>query len=223
MNPQGDGTKNHLLHFSLNFLLASPPLPLCVIARNEAIQITSRLREACHPYVGLRESMRSIRFVIICPFSLMRKGQRIKAKTIGPSHGLPKRLTFKSGSAFCKGKRKRPSMKVKRLVRPLGNRCPAFWPLLPAQPGQCLAFPHTENSSLNSFLASLPLPLCVIARNEAIQTSSRLRRLEIDLCRKTPKTSYHLCLRKRRRTCLCGSQDRNAKEKRLQEYGHPVS
>jgi len=31
-----------------------------------------------------------------------------------------------------------------------------------------LAFPHTENFSLNFFLASPPLPLCVIARNEAI-------------------------------------------------------
>ena len=28
---------------------------------------------------------------------------------------------------------------------------------------------------------------------------------------------------KKRRTCLCGSQDRDAKEKRLQEYGHLIS
>ena len=70
----------------------------------------------------------------------MRRDRRIKAKTIGPPHGLPKRLTFRSGSAFCEGKRKRPSVKVKRLVRPLGDRFPAFWPCLPALPGEGLAF-----------------------------------------------------------------------------------
>ena len=66
----------------------------------------------------------------------MGKDQRIKAKTIGPPHGLPKRLTFKSGGDFSEVKRKRPSVKVKRLVRPLGNRCPAFWPAPRAQPGE---------------------------------------------------------------------------------------
>jgi hypothetical protein len=71
----------------------------------------------------------------------MGKDQRIKAKTIGLTHGLPKRLTFKSGSAFFECKRKRPFLKVKRLVRPLGKRFPAFWPCLPAQPGLVLANP----------------------------------------------------------------------------------
>ena len=86
----------------------------------------------------------------LCPFCLDAKWtEKFKAKTIDPRHGLPKRLTFKSGSAFCEGKcfafdvvkRKRPSMKVKLLVRPLGDRCPAFWPLLPALPGLFWANP----------------------------------------------------------------------------------
>ena len=75
----------------------------------------------------------------VCSFPLMGRNRRIKAKTIGPPHGLPKRLTFRSGSAF-QGmqmlafdvvKRKRPSVKVKRLVRPLGNRPSVFWPWPP--------------------------------------------------------------------------------------------
>ena len=45
--------------------------------------------------------------------------------------------------AFDVVKRKRPSVKVKRLVRPLGNRCPGFWPCLPARPGEGQAFPCT--------------------------------------------------------------------------------
>ena len=77
----------------------------------------------------------------ICPFLLKEKDQKFKAKTIGPPHGLPKRLTFRSGSDFFEVKRKRPSVKVKRLVRPLGDRFPAFWPLLPAQPSLSLASP----------------------------------------------------------------------------------
>ena len=36
----------------------------------------------------------------VCSFPLMGRNRRIKAKTIGPPHGLPKRLTFRSGSAF---------------------------------------------------------------------------------------------------------------------------
>ena len=71
----------------------------------------------------------------------MGKDQRIKAKTIGPSHGQPKRLTFKSGSDFFEVKRKRPSVKVKRLVRPLGVRPSAFWPCLSASPGLTSACP----------------------------------------------------------------------------------
>ena len=67
-------------------------------------------------------------------FFLIKRKRKIKAKTIGLPHGQPKRLTFKSGSDFYEVKRKRPSLKVKRLVRPLGDHCPAFWPCLPAQP-----------------------------------------------------------------------------------------
>ena len=33
-------------------------------------------------------------------FLLDQKGKKVKAKIIGPSHGSPKRLIFKSGSAF---------------------------------------------------------------------------------------------------------------------------
>ena len=36
----------------------------------------------------------------VCSFPLMGRNRRIKAKTIGPPHGLPKRLTFRSGSVF---------------------------------------------------------------------------------------------------------------------------
>jgi len=97
------------------------------------------------------------------PFLLTGKDQRVKAKTIGPPHGLPKRLTIKSGSAFCEGKRKRPSVKVKRLVRPLGNRCPAFWPW-PARPTRTVfGIPTHGTFSLGTLWASPPLPLRVIA------------------------------------------------------------
>jgi len=68
-------------------------------------------------------------------FFLIKRKRKIKAKTIGPPHGQPKRLTFKSGSDFFEVKRKCPSLKVKRLVRPLGDRCPAFWPW-PTHPSQ---------------------------------------------------------------------------------------
>jgi len=78
----------------------------------------------------------SYAYVLRSSFSLERKvSEKFKAKTIGPPHGQPKRLTFSSGSDFSEVKRKRPSVKVKRLVRPLGNRCPAFWPW-PARPTQ---------------------------------------------------------------------------------------
>ena len=43
-----------------------------------------------------------------------------------PSARPPKRLTFKSGSDFCKVKRKRPSLKVKRLVVPWATAPPRF-------------------------------------------------------------------------------------------------
>ena len=43
-----------------------------------------------------------------------------------PSARPPKRLTFKSGSDFCKVKRKRPSLKVKRLVVPWATAHPRF-------------------------------------------------------------------------------------------------
>ena len=43
-----------------------------------------------------------------------------------PSARPPKRLTFKSGSDFCKVKRKRPSLKVKRLVVPWATAAPRF-------------------------------------------------------------------------------------------------
>ena len=53
-----------------------------------------------------------------------------------PSARPPKRLTFKSGSDFCKVKRKRPSMKVKRLVVPWATAPPRFgWARAPIPVG----------------------------------------------------------------------------------------
>jgi hypothetical protein len=62
--------------------------------------------------------------------------RRIKAKTIGPPHGQPKRLTFKSGGDFSEVKRKRPSVKVKRLVRLWATAAPRFGQGPRAQPGE---------------------------------------------------------------------------------------
>ena len=51
-----------------------------------------------------------------------------------PSARPPKRLTFKSGSDFCKVKRKRPSLKVKRLVVPWATAPPRFGRALAPSP-----------------------------------------------------------------------------------------
>ena len=71
-----------------------------------------------------------------------RRSQRTKESrpkpSVFPRH--PNRLTFKSGSVFFEYKRKRPSLKVKRLVCPC-SRCSAFWPGPRTQPGRVLAFP----------------------------------------------------------------------------------
>ena len=48
----------------------------------------------------------------------------------------PKRLTFKSGSDFCKVKRKRPSLKVKRLVAPWATAAPRFGRARAPSPGE---------------------------------------------------------------------------------------
>ena len=84
---------------------------------------------------SLRGHAGSMGSMAVSSFFLIKRKRKIKAKTIGLPHGLPKRLTFRSGSDFSEVKRKRPSVKVKRLVRPLGDRFPAFWPW-PAHPSR---------------------------------------------------------------------------------------
>ena len=88
----------------------------------------------------------------LCSFPLDGKS-KIRHKSKGPkdqgrlhrtSPRLSKHLTFKSGSDFCKVKRKRPSLKVKRLAIPCG-RFPARRPGPRTQPSRVLAFPIMAN------------------------------------------------------------------------------
>ena len=65
-----------------------------------------------------------ISFYGICPFLLTGKDQRVKAKTIGPPHGLPKRLTFRSGSDFFKVKRQAPLRESQAFSPSLGQPLP---------------------------------------------------------------------------------------------------
>lgn len=51
-----------------------------------------------------------------------------------PTARSPKRLTFRSGSDFFKVKRKRPSVKVKRLVSPWATAAPRFGHASPPYP-----------------------------------------------------------------------------------------
>ncbi len=56
----------------------------------------------------------------------MGKEPKDQGQNHRPSARPPKRLTFKSGSAFEECKRKRPSLKVKRLVVPWATAAPRF-------------------------------------------------------------------------------------------------
>ena len=89
---------------------------------------SSRLCEACHPCGGLCNGLGSMlcgAVLIISSFSLERKvSEKFKAKTIDPPHGLPKRLTFKSGSAFCEGKRQAPLHESQAFSPSLGQPLP---------------------------------------------------------------------------------------------------
>ena len=67
-------------------------------------------------------------------FPLDGKGPKDQGRLYRTYPRVSKRLTFKSGSVFFEYKRKRPSVKVKRLVIPC-KRFPARRPCLPAQPG----------------------------------------------------------------------------------------
>jgi len=56
--------------------------------------------------------------LVLLPFLLDEKGPKNQGRLNRTSPRLPKRLTSRSGSDFCEVKRKRPSVKVKRLVIP---------------------------------------------------------------------------------------------------------
>ncbi len=81
--------------------------------------------------------------IIICPFSLMRRDRRIKAKMNGPPHSRPKCLTLRSRSTFCEGKRQAPLREGQAFSSSLGQAPLPFWPGPRALPGRGLAFPHT--------------------------------------------------------------------------------
>ena len=76
----GEGRHSHMENYYLNSFLASLPLPLCALTSSnlrfarrydEAIQTSSRLRQACHPYGGKRVSMGSMADgAIFCLFYL---------------------------------------------------------------------------------------------------------------------------------------------------------
>jgi len=61
---------------------------------------------------------------ILPSFSLMKRKRKIKAKTIGPPRGQPKRLTFKSGSAFFECKRQAPLRESQAFSPSLGRPLP---------------------------------------------------------------------------------------------------
>ena len=97
-----------------------------------------------------------LRLAFYVPFPLMGKEPKDQGQNHRPCTRPPKRLTFKSGSAFGECKRKRPSLKVKRLAIPCG-RFPARRPGLPAHPSWVLAFPHTV-SVVIAFVPNDTLP-----------------------------------------------------------------
>ena len=67
-----------------------------------------------------------LRLAFYVPFPLMGKEPKDQGQNHRPCTRPPKRLTFKSGSAFRECKRKRPSLKVKRLVVPWATAAPRF-------------------------------------------------------------------------------------------------
>ena len=93
------------------------------------------------------------------PFLLLdEKEPKNQGRLHRASPRLSKRLTFRSGSDFCKVKRKRPSVKVKRLAIPCG-RFPARQPRLPAQPGWVLAFPLVAYGRKPPLQRTTPQPI----------------------------------------------------------------
>ena len=130
------------------------------------------------------------------------RNQRIKAASIGPPRGClnrlslsfllldekepknqgqnhrpsarpPKRLTFKSGSDFCKVKRKRPSLKVKRLVVPWATAPPRFGRArAPTPVGFWRSRPRCPLLSL-PFLTTHPHPLPSLRTWSAISYTAR--------------------------------------------------
>ena len=98
-----------------------------------------------------------LRLAFYVPFPLMGKEPKDQGRLHRTSPRLSKRLTFKSGSAFRECKRKRPSLKVKRLAIPCG-RFPARRPGLPTHPGRALANPPTV-SVVFTFVLNDTFPL----------------------------------------------------------------
>ena len=94
----------------------------------------------------------SQRHCLLLSFLLDQKGPKSQGQNHRPAAQSPNRLTFRSGSDFCEVKRQAPLRENQAVSRPLGNRCPAFWPCLPAQPSLVLAFPHSVGLAAMSSL-----------------------------------------------------------------------
>ena len=101
--------------------------------------------------------------VVFLSFCLETKGPKVQGRLHRTSPRLSKRLTLRSRSAFCEGKRQAPLREGQPFSHPL-RALPRHVGRVPrAQPGRSLAFPHTVSVVIASFLnGTFPL-LAVIA------------------------------------------------------------
>ena len=131
--------------------------------RTTLLVVASRfpLLRGCPKGGGFRRVYLCLRFAF--SFLLLdEKESKNQGRLHRSSSRLSKRLTIKLGSDFCKVKRKRPSLKVKRLAI-LCGRFPAWRPSLPAHPSRYLAFQPTVSIVFTFVLNDILPPQTLMA------------------------------------------------------------